>query len=221
VTKVVIIGAGGFAREVQDVIRNCNAAYGNNYQFMGFVDDFAPVGKYLNGFPVLGDFNWFDTPQAEGVLATVGVGAPEVRRKLVNRLIERGVDFVTLIDPSVIKSPFVFFGKGVVICPGVILTNNITLGDHVHLNLDCTVGHDAVMEDFTTTAPGAHINGNNLLKEGVYIGTGVNFNEKITVGEWAVIGSGACVVRDIPANTTAVGCPAKIIKTREEGWHLK
>jgi sugar O-acyltransferase (sialic acid O-acetyltransferase NeuD family) len=218
-TRVVIIGAGGFAREVQDVIRNCNRAQ-LRYNFLGFIDDFVPVGTKINDSSVIGDFSWFKTPEALCVLATVGVGAPEVRRKLVERVVELGVDFVTLVDPTVVASPFVTIGKGTVICPGVILTNNITLGEHVHLNLDSTVGHDAIMEDFTTTAPGAHINGKNLLKEGAYVGTGANFIEKVTVGEWAIIGAGACVVKDIPANTTAVGCPAKVIKTREKGWHL-
>ena len=60
------------------------------------------------------------------------------------------------------------------------------------------------MEDFTTTAPGVHVNGHNLIKEGAYIGTGANLNEKVTLGEWSVLGSGACVVKDIPANVTAV-----------------
>jgi sugar O-acyltransferase (sialic acid O-acetyltransferase NeuD family) len=218
-TKVVVVGAGGFAREVQDVIRNCN--YPNfQYELLGFIDDFAPVGKDLHGAPVLGDFDWFKTSDAEDVFAVVGVGAPEVRRKLVKKAEALGVAFVSLADPSVVASPFVKMGKGVVICPGVILTNNITIGDHVHLNLSSTVGHDAVLEDYVTTAPGVHINGNNLIKEGAYFGTGANLNEKITVGEWSIIGSGASVVRDIPANVTAVGCPAKVIKTREEGWYL-
>ncbi len=216
-TKIVIVGAGGFAREVQDVIRNIGET---RFYLVGFVDDFVEVGASLNGKYVLGGFSWFKTPEARGVSAVVGVGAPEVRRKLALRVQEIGVPFATVVDPSIIASPHVTIGHGTVICPGVILTNNIILGNHVHLNLGSTVGHDTVMEDFTTTAPGVHINGCNHLKEGAYIGTGANFNERITVGEWSVIGSGASVVRDIPANATAVGCPAKVIKTREKGWHL-
>ncbi len=219
IIKIVIIGAGGFAREVQDVVRHCNAA-GPTYNFLGFVDDFVPPGTKLNDSQVLGDFGWFSTEAAQDVLAIVGVGAPEVKRKLANKAANLGVGFTSVMDPSVTPSPFVKIGYGVVICPGVILTNNITIGDHVHLNLNSTVGHDAVVEDFVTTAPGVHINGNNLIQEGAYLGTGVNMNEKITVGRWSTIGSGASVPRDIPDNATAVGCPAKVIKTKMEGWYL-
>lgn len=222
---VVIIGTGGFAREVQDVIRNCNYnEFGvlkevAEYNLLGFIDDFTAKGTVLNDLPVLGNFDWFQTPEAKSVQATVGIGAPEVRRKLVKRLENLGVEFFSVIDPSTICSPFVTFGKGVVVTPGCVLTNNIKIGNHVHINLNSTVGHDAVMEDFTTTAPGVHINGNNLIREGAYLGTGVNCVEKITVGEWSIIGAGAAVVSDIPSNVTAVGCPAKVIKTREKGWY--
>jgi sugar O-acyltransferase (sialic acid O-acetyltransferase NeuD family) len=218
IEDVVIIGTGGFAREIQDVVRHCNRQL-RMFNLLGFIDDFVKKGTVVNGIPVLGDFGWFKTPEARGVCATVGVGAPEVRRKLVNRLKGLGVGFFTVIDPSVSCSPFVEFGKGVVVTPGCVLTNNIKIGNHVHINLNSTVGHDAVMEDFTTTAPGVHVNGNNLIKEGVYLGTGANLVEKITIGEWSIIGAGAAVVGDIPANVTAVGCPAKVIKTREEGWY--
>lgn len=216
--RLVIIGAGGFAREVQDVVRHCNRV-GFPYDFLGFVDDFVPEGTELHGDPVLGSFDWFSTPEAVGVSAVVGVGAPEVRRKLAQKATGLGVRFATLIDPSVISSPFVKYGDGVVVCPGCVLTNNIRIEDHVHLNLNSTVGHDAVLESFVTTAPGVHINGNNLIKQGAYLGTGANLNEKIMVGEWSVVGSGASVVTDIPANVTAVGCPAKVIKTRDVGWY--
>ncbi len=215
-TRVVIIGAGGFAREVQDILR----VRANEFEFLlGFIDDFAEPDTRINGHSVLGNFDWFKTEQAKGARAVVGVGAPEVRRRLVKRAEALGVKFCNVIHPSTISSHYVKLGVGVVIPPGCVLTNNITIGNHVHLNLNSTVGHDAVIEDFVTTAPGVHINGFNVIKEGAYIGTGVNIIEQITIGEWSVIGTGAAVIRDIPPNTTAVGCPAKVIKTRKEGWH--
>lgn len=216
--RVVIIGAGGFAREVQDVIRDINRR-GEEYQFDGFIDDFVPVGTKLNDGEVIGNFDWFKTRAARGVRAVVGVGAPEVRRKLVQKAEDLGVEFETIIHPNITCSPFVSFGAGTVVCAGCVITNNIRIGKHVHLNLNSTVGHDAVLEDYVTTAPGVHINGNNWIKEGAYFGTGANLIEKITVGEWSVIGAGAAVVSNIAPNVTAVGCPAKAIKTREEGWY--
>lgn len=211
---IVIVGAGGFAREVQDVVRDLGAPF----RLVGFIDDFVLPGKDLHGAPVLGPLGWLENNK--GFQVVVGVGAPQTRKKIVQRLseIDPCIPFATLIHPSTIKSPFVEIGEGSVVCAGSILTNNIRIGKHVHLNLGTTVGHDAVVEDFSTTAPGVHVNGNNFLGEGSYLGTGANFREKIRVGRWSVIGAGAAVVKDVPDNATAVGCPAKVIKVREEGW---
>lgn len=215
---VVVVGAGGFAREVQDIIRDCNIER-PTYNFLGFIDDFVAQDIILNDSSVIGTFDWFKTKDARKVNAIVAVGAPELRYRLVKRLEKLDVEFFSVVHPSVVFSPFVKFGIGTVITAGCILTNNITIRNHVHLNLDSTVGHDAIMEDFSTTAPGVHINGHNVIEEGAYLGTGVNIIEGITVGKWSIVGTGAAIVRDIPPNTTAVGCPAKVIKTRDEGWY--
>ena len=91
----------------------------------------------------------------------------------------------------------------------------------MHLNLDSTVGHDAVIEDYVTVSPGVHVSGNVTLKEGSFIGTGANLIEGKTVGAWSVVGAGSAVISDIAPNVTAVGIPAKAVKTRPDGWHLE
>ena len=93
-----------------------------------------------------------------------------------------------------------------------MLTVNIAIGDHVMINLDCTIGHDCVIEDFVTLSPGNHLSGYTIIKRGVYMGTGAVTIEKLEIGQEAIIGAGAVVVKDIPANATAVGIPAKPIK---------
>jgi acetyltransferase EpsM len=77
-----------------------------------------------------------------------------------------------------------------------------------------------VVEDFVTLAPGVHVSGNVNLGEGCYVGTGANIIEKIRLGAWSTVGAGSTIVDDVPPNTTVVGCPGKVIKTREQGWHL-
>ena len=105
-------------------------------------------------------------------------------------------------------------GEGSIVCSGNILTTNIRLGKHVHLNLGCTVGHDAVLGNFATLAPGVHISGWVTLEPSVYIGTGASVingveGEPLIIGRNAVVGAGACVIRNVPPNTTVVGIPAK------------
>jgi serine acetyltransferase len=112
-------------------------------------------------------------------------------------------------------------GEGIVITAGCILTNRIRLANHVHVNLDCTIGHDVILEDYVTLAPGVHVSGKVTFEEGCYIGTGANIVERIRVGAWSIIGAGSTIIRDVPPNTTVIGVPGKVIKQREFGWYLE
>jgi len=125
--------------------------------------------------------------------------------------------FATLVHPRTEMSKWVEIGEGTVICAGNILTTNITLGKHVQINLDCTIGHDVVMGDYTTLAPGVHVSGFVQCGKRVYIGTGAVIingtkEDPITIGDDAIIGAGACVTKSIPAGQTWAGVPAKPLK---------
>jgi len=193
--RIVIIGAGGFAREVLDIFMARNTV-SPQYEILGFIDEYPDHwGRTLNGYPVLGGFDWFDTRDKGEIRVICGVGNPVVRRKLVQKAVARGLEFCNITHPTAILTPFVTLGRGVVITGGSIFTNQITLGSHVHVNLDCTIG------------------------QGCDIGTGAVIIQGITIGEWAVVGAGAVVTKDIPPDTTSVGVPAKVIKEREPGWH--
>jgi len=217
--KVAVIGAGGFGREVLDILEACNAS-SPKYDIVGFVveEGFGDVGASVNGKPILGHFDWVQQ-HANDVLFTCAVGAPQHRRRLVRIALECGARFFALIHPAAIMTSRVSIAPGAIVTAGNVLTNNIVVGPHVHINLSCTVGHDAVLQDFATLAPGVHISGNVTISDGAYVGTGASIIEKVSIGEWSTVGAGAVVVRDVPPNATAVGVPAKVMKTREPGWH--
>jgi sugar O-acyltransferase (sialic acid O-acetyltransferase NeuD family) len=219
-TQVVIIGAGGFAREVLDVFDACNKD-NQDYQVLGYIVEsrYGIPGTLVNGKPILGDFDWFAQHPGD-IFAICGVGAPAIRYRLIKRAMEYDVRFCNAIHPTAVLTPWITMGKGIVITAGCILTNQIQVGSHVHINLGCTIGHDAILEDFVTMAPGVHVSGKVRLSMGCYIGTGANIIEQVSIGEWAIVGAGSTVVKDIPANCTAVGIPGKVIKVRESGWHL-
>ncbi|MEJ2484381.1 MAG: acetyltransferase [Anaerolineales bacterium] len=220
IEKVVIIGTGGFGREVLDVLEAVNQVE-TRYEILGFITEpgFQNPGELINDKPVLGYYDWLEQNKDQ-VKAICGVGAPATRLRLIRQAEQMGVQFFSVIHPRAILTRWVKLGTGSIITAGCILTNNITIGEHVHLNLDCTVGHDVVIEDCVTVSPGVHISGNVRLEEGSFIGTGANLIEGKTVGRWAVVGAGSVVVKDVPANSTAVGIPAAVIKTRQPGWHL-
>lgn len=218
--KVVIIGAGGFGREVLDVLEAVNQQT-PTYEILGFITEpgYQTPGTLINEKPILGYYDWLEAHRTE-VKAICGIGAPATRRRLIQKAEAIGVSFFSVVHPRALQTRWVTLGTGSIITAGCILTNNIKIGDHVHLNLDCTVGHDAVIEDFVTVSPGVHVSGNVRLEEGSFIGTGANLIEGKTIGAWSVVGAGGVVVKDIPPNSTAVGNPAKVIKERPAGWHL-
>lgn len=100
-------------------------------------------------------------------------------------------------------------GEGSVICPGTVVTTGVTIGRHVIINLNCTIGHDCVINDFTTVSPGVNISGNVTIGQCCYIGTGAVIREKITICDNVTIGAGAVVVKDITEPGTYVGNPVR------------
>lgn len=217
---VVILGAGGHARDVLDVFEACNDATPGRFDVVGFVSEVeSDHGRDVNGRPCLGGFEWFDGDASRsGVRVVCGIGATAVRRRLAERCRQRGLGFVSVVHPRAVVTRRVAIGEGVVITAGVVVTNNVRLGDHVHLNVGSTVAHDVVLEDYVTIAPGVNVSGNVRVGTGCDIGTGASIIQKVRIGEWSVVGAGAAVTRDLPANCTAVGVPAKPIKQRADGW---
>jgi sugar O-acyltransferase (sialic acid O-acetyltransferase NeuD family) len=219
--KIVIVGAGGHARDVLDVIEACNDA-GAGYDVLGFIvgAGFGTPGVLINERPILGDFGWLAGRTAEVRLVTA-VGSPAVRRRFVEAARAAGARFAeAIVHPSVIRTKRIQMSEGCVVGAGVTMTSLIRLGPHAQINNGCTVAHDVVIGDCATISPGVRLSGNVDIGEGAFVGTGASIIEKVHVGAWSVVGAGSAVIRDVPANATAVGCPARVIKERAAGWHL-
>ncbi|MFN8496865.1 MAG: acetyltransferase [Anaerolineae bacterium] len=219
-TRVVIIGAGGFAREVLDVFEACNQDT-PRYDVLGFIVDpqYGAPGTLVNDKPILGGFDRL-RDLADHVKVICGVGAPEYRRRLVARARELGCHFCSVVHPSVIVTRWVEIGEGSVIAASCTLSNHVNIGAHVHINPACTIGHDTMFADFAALGPGVCVSGNVVLQEGCYVGTGASIIQRIEVGRWSVIGAGCTVIRNVLPNSTVVGVPGRVVKTRESGWHL-
>lgn len=209
---IAIFGAGGFGREVLTIINAINQIE-PTYNVIGFFDDGLPVGKDVNGYPVLGGKEELNKWKLSLCLV-IAVGNPIVKAKIVNGLCNDNLSFPTLIHPSVIIGDldYVDIGKGCIICAGCVITTNIQIRDFVILNLGCTVGHDTVIGEHSSFMPSVNISGEVDIAERVYVGTGAKIINQLSIGENTIVGAGAVVVKSLPANCTAVGVPANVIK---------
>ena len=209
---LIIFGASGFGREVAWAVERLNKAE-PTWNLLGFMDDNDEIqNSLINGYKVLGkssDVRHY--PEAYFVCA---VGASRVRERIVNKLksINPDIKFGTVIDPTVEMPNLVTVGEGTIICAHTIITVNIEIGSHVIINLDCTVGHDAILKDFVTLYPSVNVSGITNIGHAVELGTGMQIIQGKTVGDYSIVGAGAVVVKDIPEKCTAVGSPAKPIK---------
>lgn len=212
---IAILGAGGFAREVATIIEAINRQV-PTWNFLGYIDNTLPEGTIINGFPVIGDDATILGKDMELALA-LAFGEPSLKRKVAGLYADSRFFFPALVHPSVIQghSDSITFGKGCIICAGCILTTNIVVDDFVTFNLMCTVGHDSVIGRYSSFMPATNISGEVIVEEGVYVGTGAKIINQTCIGSDAIIGAGAVVTRNIPANCTAVGIPAKPIKFNE------
>ena len=203
---LIVIGGGGFAKEVLWLASDCNR------KVKGILDDDIDAhGTIIQGAKVLGAINtWIDYVDCEFVIA---IGSPRTRFQVYERMLEHGNPcFAKLIHPNVRYSNTVEFGTGVIVCAGTTLTVDIKVGDHNVLNLNVTVGHECNFGSFVTIAPMSAISGNVSLVDFVEIGTGAAVRQGLTIGQGAMLGMGSVLTKNMPELTVFAGNPAKKFK---------
>lgn len=206
---LIILGASGFGRETAWLTERINEK-APTWNVLGFLDDNKEIhGTSVNGYPVLGGIE--EAARFLSVYYVCAIGTPAIRRTVIQHVNEIRPDakFATLIDPNAIVSPYASVGQGTIICGGSIVTVNVSIGDHVIINLGCTVGHDAVLNGYTTLCPSVNVSGNVRIGEATEIGTGTQIIQGKNICANCTIGAGAVVIKDITEKGTYVGVPAK------------
>lgn len=215
--RVAIFGASGFGREVLPVLRHQLQDTESRPWDLVFVDD-SPPAPTLNGHRVQTYAQWLAEPAASRHIS-LAIANSVVREKLVARCLADGVAFIDVKAANAVVMDDVQMGPGAILCPFVMFTSNIRIGQQFHANIYSYVAHDCVIGDFVTFAPGVQCNGNVVVEDHAYIGTGAILRqgkpgEPLVIGRGAMVGMGAVVTKSVAPGATVVGNPARALEPR-------
>jgi len=200
---IVILGAGGHAK----VVLSTALAAGLSVEGI-FDDDDTKWGQRLLDVPVLGPL---ETLRSERFpQAVIAIGDNRVRKMIAERF-DGCCEWITVIHPRAFVHQSVRIGRGTVIFAGTVIQPDTVVGDHVILNTGVTVDHDCMIGNFVHLAPGVHLAGSVVVEEGGFLGVGSVVIPGQKVGQWATVGAGAVVIRDVSPLDTVAGVPAKPI----------
>ena len=208
---LAIVGAGGFGREVMPIARKIRPV---GCEVVFVVEGESPMPD-VNGHRVM---LMDEFVSSNGVVKgfNIAIGDSTTRLRIAEKLSSVGVTPIAMVDPTVWHGDANEIGDGAILCPFVTITSNARIGRFFHANIYSYVAHDCVIGDFVTFAPGVKCNGNVRIEDHAYIGAGAILKQgspgkPLQIGARAVIGMGAVVTRDVPADTTVVGNPARVM----------
>lgn len=202
-----IFGCGGFGREVAWLAEQ---AWGDTVELIFLVDQPGYLRDSVNDRVVQLLSETRQDPQARYVVA---LGDPSQRRAAALACSDAGHVPAILVHPRAEMSRWIEIGEGAIVCAGCIATTNLKIGRHVHINLNCTIGHDVEIGNFSTLSPGVQISGHVCIGREVFVGTGAciingSADAPLTIGDGAVIAAGACVTQTVNPGALVAGVPA-------------
>ena len=208
--RIVVIGGGGAAREMLDVIDAINSVGDRHIEVLGVLDDGQPDEEKLAayGTELLGSVeDLAGLPSDVGY--AIGIGAPGVRSAVDTRA--GGRSCPVLVHPTAVLGRRVELGPGTLVAAGAVFMNHVVTGRHVHVSVNCSIGHDVRLGDYVEVSPLVALSGFVTASEGAFFGTGAKVNPGLRVGARATLGAGAVAVRDVAPDVTAVGVPARTL----------
>lgn len=213
---LVLVGAGGFARETAQTVHALNRN-GASWRLLGYLDDDpARHGDVIDGMVVLGGRDRVEhLPNAFFVVCTGRPADYLSRLRIVDDLGLPPERYATIVHPSAAVSPSSSVGPGSVLLAHVTLTAAVTVGAHVAIMPNVTLTHDDVIDEFATIASGVCLGGGVRVRRGAYLGAGALIGEHRTVGAFSLVGMGSVVTCDVPPREVWVGVPARRLRAAD------
>ncbi len=208
--KIAIFGASGLGREVADICVEIGYT-----EIVFLVKDENEKCIWPNEVLVDNKENVGDL-QKRGFVFAIGIGDPKIRKIVAEK--HANLNYPNIIHPTATfglnQRNDIEKSKGIVITAGCRITNNISFGDFVFVNVNVTIGHDCIIENFVSFMTSATISGNVHIKRGAYIGCNASIihgtpANKIVIGTFSTIGIGAVVIKNIKDEITVYGNPAR------------
>lgn len=211
-----VYGVSGFGREVMPLARQTLQRLGVRAELV-FIDD-AKQQPSVNGHSVY-SYAEFLALKIDQKYINIAIANSDIREKIAKKIAEDQIDSWSIQADNVVLMDNVDFGEGSIVCPFVTLTSDIKIGRYFHANIYSYIAHDCVIGDYVTFAPSVHCNGNIIIEDHAYIGTGAILKQgtpekPLRIGRGAVVGMGAVVTKDVPAGVTVVGNPARILEKK-------
>ena len=189
--KIIVLGYGGTSRELAFLLKT-------NYKtdILGFLDDFSNESSVIGKLSSYSDFNKQSINFCSGL---ANYKKMQFRKAFLGKI--NVSKFYNYINPDVLMYEKAIFGKGLIIFPKCIITNNVELGNHCLIYHNCVISHDSTIRDYTIISNGVIISGHVIIGENTYIGSGAVINENIEIGKNCIVASNATVHVDIPDNS--------------------
>lgn len=198
---LLIFGGGGHAKSIIDLIRTINQA-----EIAGIVDDTLPLGSLVMGVPILGNSQHLDELRDRGLRYAIntvgGIGKPDVRVKVFERLDQAGFQFPTLIHPRAFVETSAKLAEGNQILPMAYVGSESSIGFGCIINYGAIISHDCVLGDYVNLSPGATLAGGVQIGERSQIGMRATINLDLSIGMNVRIGNGATIKKDVPDGET-------------------
>lgn len=205
--KLIIIGAGGYAKSVLDSVDYFN------YEMVGFLDEYKKEKEHL-GYPILAN-SLEGLEQKEKYVYIIAIGNNAARKEWFERLQKLHLRLVNVVDRTAIVSPHADVGNGCFIGKMAIVNSNAVVGDNCIVNTKALLEHGCHLERHVNISTNSVLNGDVYVEDGAFVGSSSVTIGQLKIGAWSTVGAGAVVVRNVEPKTTVAGIPAKVIGRKE------
>jgi sugar O-acyltransferase (sialic acid O-acetyltransferase NeuD family) len=207
ISRILIVGAGGFGREVLHWARD--AWPEQSSRIAGFLSaERDRLTCHDGSLEIIADPDRYEPQAGDALLLAIGI--PLVRRQVAESLRSRGAKFLTLVHPKAIVAPTAAIGEGAIICPYSIVSDSARVGAFVLMNYHSSLGHDASAGDHAVLSPYATLGGNAYIGDDVFLGLHASVGPGRKIGARSKVSANSCALSDAPPDSIIYGAPGRV-----------